>query len=277
MGREAKRVSGMAKIGRTRDRRLRTYRRAAKAEGDTRVVEVPLDDILRDPQMQVRIKLDEETIKRYESIYAADNEMPPVKAALIGDALVLVDGWHRMAALERLGYATVQAEIIPASQRETFWLAAKANLEHGLPLKRREIREVFRAYIRARKHVLPGGDVKSYRDIAQDLGGLRRHTTIRYWMMKDFPKIARRMGGDDPAPGEKGGDEGGPRIGSPLTFAEVARNALQQALAAYHGILDPKERGAVLAEAEDVLYEMRAKGNWEMPLRGWDEEPECSK
>jgi hypothetical protein len=124
--------------------------------------------------------------------------MPPIKVALIEDARVVVDGWHRLAALEKIGRYEVEGEIVKATAREALWLAAQANLEHGLPLKSPEIRAAFRAYIRAQQHRGPRGNLKSYRQIAQELGGVRRYTTIRNWMKKDFRKIFDAMGGADP-------------------------------------------------------------------------------
>jgi hypothetical protein len=151
-----------------------------------------LEQIVLDDRFQFR-PLDRGTVKKYASAYRADVTMPPVKVADLKGALILTDGWHRVAARESLGEQRVEAIVVPASsEKEVRWLAAQANLEHGLPLKPKQYREVFRAYIKARRHRNENGSFKSYRDIATELGGARGHTTIRNWM----EGLSRRLQGD---------------------------------------------------------------------------------
>jgi hypothetical protein len=69
---------------------------------------------------------------------------------------------------------------------EARWYAAKANTEHGLPLKAKELREVFRAFIDTRQHVLPHG-LMPYRDIAKRIG--KPFSTTRNWMKADYPRL----------------------------------------------------------------------------------------
>src|SRR3989442_6993160 len=38
----------------------------------------------------------------------------------------------------------------------------------------------------------PDGDLRSYREIASDLNGVRSYWTLREWMRKDFPKLLDR-------------------------------------------------------------------------------------
>lgn len=220
--------------------------------------EVRIADLLCVPRFQVRHKLDGGTIDRYMGAYLSQCLMPPVAAALLpGGALVLIDGWHRVEALRRLGRETVEATIQEASEREARWLAARANLTHGLPLKGSELRKVFRAYVTTRQHYDNEGYLKSYRDIAQDLGGARSHVTIRAWMMKDFPKVARLYGQ------ERGqGAEGAPAGELGATLLDTARHAIDQALAASRGITDPADRGELIAEAEALLERLKAGGEW---------------
>jgi hypothetical protein len=206
-----------------------------------------LEQIVLDDRFQFR-PLDRGTVKKYASVYRADIEMPPVKVANLKGALILVDGWHRVAARESLGEQDVEAIEIPASsEKEVRWLAAQANLEHGLPLKPKQYREVFRAYVKARRHRNENGSFKSYREIATELGGARGHTTIRNWMEQDFPGLFRAMGGraepvdfpeDDPEPEQ--------------TLASVVLDALKVAGAALPGVSDPYDLGDIVAELESM-------------------------
>ena len=110
--------------------------------------------LVRDPSYQVRQRVDEATVARYANILAEGVAMPPIRVASVNGVLVLVDGWHRVAAHDRRGLREIEAEVIKATASEAQWMAAAANLSHGLPLRRAEIRTAFQALIRARQHIL---------------------------------------------------------------------------------------------------------------------------
>ncbi|MFL1387825.1 ParB N-terminal domain-containing protein [Pseudomonas tritici] len=173
---------------------------------------VTIAQLCRSKDFQVRAKLCSHTVQRYATAIKAGQELPPLQVALVDGVPCLVDGYHRAEALEYLGYVEAEAVITETTRHEAQWMAATANLTHGLPLKTRELRQVFRVYIRTGRHKKGRGRLKSYREIAQDLG--RPHTTIRLWMEKDFKKLFneygdanRRARGDDsvrppPPPGD---------------------------------------------------------------------------
>jgi hypothetical protein len=205
------------------------------------IKKVSIKDILKDSRFQVRLKLDESIVGRYLAVYKSGHPMPPIKLAQVNGTLLLVDGWHRLAALEQLNESrTIDAEIIEATEREAFWLAAEANLQHGLPLKTVEIREAFRVYIKAKKHRNEHGSLKSYRQIAQELGGLKHYGTIRNWMINDFPRIAAQYGPEEAPSGKGGLMDNRTRTGS---FEGTARDALSTAITAFRGITEPTFRG----------------------------------
>lgn len=176
---------------------------------------------------------------------------------------VLVDGWHRVAAHQAIGSAAVEAMVRDATEREARWLAAEANLAHGLPLKPREVREAFRAFIKARRHRLPakpGAEPGrlSYRQIATALGGHVTHQTVHNWMQKDFPDTAREYAGEVTPPAEAPGPDD-PEEG----FARAALDAIERAVAAARGVRDPGRRGALIEAAEGALREMRKAAAWD--------------
>jgi hypothetical protein len=80
-------------------------------------------------------------------------------------------------------------------QREAEWLAANGNTEHASPLKAKEYRRIFQAFVGAQKHHRVDGSLKSYREIAAAIGGARGYTTIRNWMRQDFPSVFQAMAG----------------------------------------------------------------------------------
>lgn len=168
----------------------------------TQLAIVSLTHLVRSSEYQVRKKLDPVAVTRYETTLKAGGTLPPVTVADVEGVLILVDGFHRVEARERLGEGRVEAEIIKTSKRDAKGMAAMANLQHGLPLKNSEIRRAFGLYIEARRHVKTRKQLKSYREIGQELG--KPHTTIRQWMQKDFPRIFKQYSGDEDFRGEGG-------------------------------------------------------------------------
>lgn len=227
---------------------------------------VAITDLVRDPDYQVRAELDDATIHRYANALAADCIMPPIRVAKVNGSLIVVDGWHRLAAYDLSNTWTVEAIIIEATAGEARWMAAKANLTNGLPLRKAEIREAFRTLIQTRQHVakptqgaMKPGTLLSYRDLAQMLGGLVRHNTIRGWMMKDFPRIARRMGGEDAAylPREAcRDDEKAPYNAALAAVANAVTNAAQ--------VRDPGRRWDMIEALQGALDRVRAGGEAEL-------------
>lgn len=212
--------------------------------------------VKKDQRFQMRKKTDPSTIKRYVAIYQAEKSMPPVKIGLIKGVPFLIDGWHRLAALEQLGEETASALVIECGEQQALWLAASANLEHGLPLKATELRAVFRALVRAKKHRDARGRLLSYRDIGQIIG--KPHTTIRNWMMKDFPKIAAGYGGDEGFVGKGGLQE----LVTPNPSLQDATEAIASALNTYRSIECPVLRNTIIEVTTEALKEMKEAGNW---------------
>jgi hypothetical protein len=226
---------------------------------------VAIGDLLRDPRFQVRQRLDLAMVDRYARVIASGVIMPPIVVAMVAGVPVVVDGWHRVSAHERLGIGTIEARFVEATVSEARWLAAHANITHGLPLKPREVRTAFKAFIRARRHLGPvnrkgtARSIYSYRDIAREMGGLVSHHTIRNWMIRDFPKIASCMGGEAAPSAEPPGPDD-PQEG----FVKAAQDALATALAASRGVIDPERRGQLVQEADRTAKAIREAGPWQL-------------
>jgi hypothetical protein len=230
---------------------------------ETTLVEV--SRIIRESRYQVRQRIDCATVSKYADVLRSGVTLPPIQIAKVGDSLFLTDGWHRLAALELIGRAeTVEAEVTETTAREVGWLAAKANLHHGLPLTKRDQRNVFRAYISARKHI-SGKRFASYREMARELGGQSGHATIRRWMMIDHPDTYRRMGQLD------GNASGGQRERLPNAEAWTAGaiRDLNNARARFDGnTADAQGRGEVREYLKTMLRGMEqatAGEQWEKP------------
>jgi transposase len=116
----------------------------------------------------------------------AGAEFPPVTLAHIDGSLYLVDGWHRVAAALANNQYLIWADVSKMTFDEARWYAAKANTEHGLPLKAKELRDVFRAFIETNRH-MQGQKLMPYREIAKRIG--KGFSTIRNWMKADYPRL----------------------------------------------------------------------------------------
>ena len=162
----------------------------------TTTLRVPLADIVIRETWQVRERINATAVKRYAAIYDAGTAMEPIRVAEVASAscasgvLMLIDGAHRVAALRSLGATHADASVEPMKEQQAQWAAASANLEHGMPLKAAELREVFRQYIATGQH-RKGRRFKSFADIAKDIPGKTRYT-YRNWMREDFPETFRK-------------------------------------------------------------------------------------
>lgn len=100
-----------------------------------------LADIIIDQTIDIRSRLDEETINRYAESF---DELPPVVVFATEEGLLLADGFHRIAAAERLGRKEVEAEKKAGTRDDALEYAAIANVRHGQPLSSDEQREAVR-------------------------------------------------------------------------------------------------------------------------------------
>jgi hypothetical protein len=247
---------------------------SAPAEGPNWVAQwIPLKAVTKLDALQVRHKLDPAAVKRYGDMTRHGSTPPPIKVARTpGGALFLVDGWHRLeaGALEtrpsfEVHGVEVWAEVAELSEAQARWEAARANLGHGVALKTREMRNVFRAFIKAGQHKQgPRGALMSYRDMSKHIAGVS-HTTLRNWTVVDFPRLFQAMGG-----AEHGNDQAEQPPTAPLSFAEQqAAQAIQAAKEARDGLhqLTPQGRRDLFAVWQDAMDKARDKG---LPVASMD-------
>lgn len=222
---------------------------------------IQIADIAIRSDWQVRNKIDPQTVNRYKAIYKNGGELPPIEIALVEGAFRLIDGWHRLEALRLLDRYDAEANITEMSMNEARWAAASANLAHGLPLKPKEVRNVFRSYITARRHYRSNGRLKSYREMAGELNGAVSYRTLNRWMEQDHPKIAKEMsvqhGGED-----KGRyHDGGPPQPDQISPLQIAAMSLDSALAEARG-MPSEDRRALLHYARRLLTRLEKLPQW---------------
>ena len=102
-----------------------------------KIREIPLDDLVLNPDLNLRDRLDDFTVERYADSW---ERLPPITVYKVDDQLLVADGFHRHAAAVMLGKRSIRAEIIEGSFTDALDFVASVNLFHGLPLTRAERR-----------------------------------------------------------------------------------------------------------------------------------------
>lgn len=151
--------------------------------------ELPLDDLVLDPDLNLRDRLDEATVERYAEAWG---RLPPVMVYEVEGRWLLADGFHRHAAAASLGKRSITAEIRPGNYDDALEFAAGANLAHGLPFNRNERRRAVDVKLRLHPDW-------SDRRLAEELGVSRDLVgKIRKSLVEggQIPSIAGRVGAD---------------------------------------------------------------------------------
>jgi hypothetical protein len=99
--------------------------------------DVALDDLVLDPNLNLRDRLDDFTVERYAEAW---DRLPPITVYEVDERWLIADGFHRHAAAVMLGKRTIPAEIRLGSFTDALDYVSSVNLFHGLPLTRTERR-----------------------------------------------------------------------------------------------------------------------------------------
>ncbi len=102
-----------------------------------KIRDIPLDDLVIEPTLNLRDRLDDFTVERYADSW---ERLPPITIYEIEKKYLVADGFHRHAAAVMLGKRTIKAEIIAGTMTDALDFVASVNLFHGLPLTRAERR-----------------------------------------------------------------------------------------------------------------------------------------
>lgn len=107
--------------------------------------ELPLEELVLDPNLNLRDRLDEFTVERYADSW---ERLPPITVWEIKGRWLVADGFHRHAAAVLLGLETIPAEVRKGSMTEALDFVSSVNLFHGLPLTRSERRRAVEVKMR---------------------------------------------------------------------------------------------------------------------------------
>ena len=91
-----------------------------------------LSAIIIDKGTQSRAQISEETVSDYAEAMSAGDTFPPITVFFDGVEYYLADGFHRLHAAQRLGRASIQAEVKTGTLRDAILFSLGANRDHGL-------------------------------------------------------------------------------------------------------------------------------------------------
>src|SRR6185312_5510909 len=86
----------------------RTVKRDHERSAAMNIREVPLDDLVLDPNLNLRDRLDDFTVERYADSW---DRLPPITVFEVEGRLLIADGFHRHAAAVMIGKGTLPAEV----------------------------------------------------------------------------------------------------------------------------------------------------------------------
>jgi len=158
-------------------------------EAAVEIREIALDDLVLDPNLYLRDRLDDFTVERYADSW---DRLPPVTVYEVDGALTLADGYHRHAAAVMLGRRSLPAEVRLGSFSDALDFVSEVNLFHGLPLTRAERRRAVELKLKLHHDW-------SDRRMAEELGVSRELVSKTRKMLIEghqIPNTAGRVGSD---------------------------------------------------------------------------------
>ena len=153
------------------------------------IQDVDLDDLVLDPALNLRDRLDDDAVHRYMDAWG---RMPPVTVYDVDGRFLLADGLHRHAAAVSLGKRTMAAEVRVGTFAEALDYVAGANLFHGLPLTRAERRRAIEVKLKLHHE-------RSDRHLAEEMSvGRELVAKVRRQMIeaRQIPAGSTRVGAD---------------------------------------------------------------------------------
>jgi ParB-like chromosome segregation protein Spo0J len=108
---------------------------------DRGTTKLPLGELVIDPTVQIRRSNHEPTIRRYEEAF---EKLPPVVVVVTPEGKLLADGFHRVAAAERLGIGEIDARVFEGTREDALELSVLENTKNADPLSPEERDDAIR-------------------------------------------------------------------------------------------------------------------------------------
>lgn len=187
------------------------------AEHAWKVTRLPLGDLRHRQDLQLRVNgVNTAHVRVLQRALTAAQDLEPIKAAKVGKAYYVADGFHRLEAHTLSGRQDIPVLWAAMSFEEARDVALAANVTHGKPLSRADKANRFAVYVERGKHVGDDGRTKASRTIAAELGGMYSHETVRAKLKAlgvpveeavEFPGGYKAWGADESAAATEIADE----------------------------------------------------------------------
>ncbi len=206
-----------------------------------------ISDIVRDPALQVREKVNPATVQQYASAMQLGADFPAIvvfKSNEDGkDVYRLADGWTRTEASELLKKKTIKAKVYEGGVREAWIYAASNNVTHGAALTPAERKMVAEAMLQD-----PIWSRWSDREIGRR-SGLSHQTIIRY--RAELKAQAERDNGTVSGPLDQMGENGQQATEAPTRLFERGGQTIEMRVPAQR----PARASEPTEAAEDEIEE----------------------
>lgn len=113
---------------------------------------LPIASLTCDPDLQMRVRMDEDHIDRLCRAYQRGDPLPPITVVTDGTSLWVVDGHHRVAAAQRAAITELPCMLIDGSRMDALRYAAQANRTHGLPRSDLDIWYALERWLMQQQH-----------------------------------------------------------------------------------------------------------------------------
>lgn len=124
---------------------------------------IKLADITTDQTLQIREGMNDATVQEYTERITEGEVFPHILVWSDGGAYMLIDGYHRHAAMTAAGWVDCEVKEFKGTRSEALIAAMLANRNHGLPMNRADKRRAIQRIVDA------DGEISS-RQVAAALG-----------------------------------------------------------------------------------------------------------
>jgi len=97
-----------------------------------RLMMIPIENLSCDPILQSRRKLNESVVREYLELMQTGEIFPPFHVVSVGNAYLLVDGYHRLEAAKLAHVKDARCLVHDGDRRQAILLSSSANTRHGL-------------------------------------------------------------------------------------------------------------------------------------------------
>ena len=110
---------------------------------------LPLNKLVADDRLKVRMKIDQDVVDHYVEILRRDKQerrqwsFPEISVHEVDGANLIVDGLHRIRAAKKIRLKTVPCKVTDSDLETATIAAASANAAHGQPLTQAEKRRAI--------------------------------------------------------------------------------------------------------------------------------------